>query len=203
MILHKLDSIMIVLNGWIGREFNPGASAQCAAFTRAAWKEAGMPLPVTTNPDDVFKDTGADMANSFAGNEIGPVVEIRDVRAGDIVMFSNTYGDYPPGTITHVGTCVGSNMIVDRPTAAHPVMKRSIFTFGREKIKQIRRPWALTEIPKVNIRVLLVDEEEVQIPCKAEIENDRIRGDLRPICVALGYNIEYNKDKNAVIIRRK
>jgi len=162
-----------------------------------------MALPIASNPDDVFKDTGEDMANSFAGNEIGPVVEIRDVRAGDIVMFSNTYGDFPEGTITHVGTCVGSNMIVDRPTSSHPVMKRSIFTFGRNKIKQIRRPWALMEIPKINIRVLLVDEDEIQIPCKAEIENDRIRGDLRPICVALGFNIEYNKEKNAVIIRRK
>ena len=95
MLINKLDAIMMILNGWVGRDFNPNKPAQCAAFTRAAWKEAGLPLPIASKADDVIPETGPELANSFAGNEIGPKVEIRDVRAGDIVMFSNTYGDYP------------------------------------------------------------------------------------------------------------
>lgn len=205
MLIDRLECVMMVLSGWVGREFKPGVPAQCAAFTRSAWKEAGFPLPITSSPSDVYKETGPDMANSFAGNEIGPVVEIRDVRAGDVVMFSNTYGDYPEGTITHVGTCVGSNMMVDRPTSSHPVMKRSIFTFGREKIKQIRRPWVLIENPKTNIKVAFIgdNKEESPIVCRAEIENDRLRADIRPMCVALGFDLEYNKEKNTVFIWRK
>lgn len=202
MFIDRLDAIMMILSGWVGRDFNPGVPSQCAAFTRAAWKEAGLNLPVTAKADDVYTDTNPDLANSFAGNEIGPKVEIRDVRAGDIVMFSNTYGDYPSGTITHVGTCIGSNMMVDRPTMDHPVVKRSIFSFGRENIKQIRRPWVLMGPPKTNIRVAVLDGEKNESPvvCRAEIENDRIRADLKPLCVALGLGIEYNREKNTVLI---
>lgn len=203
----KVEKLLSVLNGWVDKEFNPGVSAQCAAFTRAAWKEAGLVLPVTEHPDDVYADTNPNLANSFAGNEIGPKVEVRDIRPGDIIMFKNTYGNYPPGTITHVGTCVGGGMMVDRPTSAKPVLKRSIFTFGQRGIAQIRRPALLQEETKSTITPITVcvvtDTGNVKISCNPQIVEDKIRVDLRSICNFLGFNVEYIKDKNLVYVRRK
>jgi NlpC/P60 family len=203
----KILKLLEVLNGWVGRDYNPGVPAQCAAFTRAAWKESGIDLPTAEAPDDGL-DTGPNMANSFAGNEIGPKVEVRDIRPGDILLFKNTYGNFPPGTITHVGTCIGSNMMVDRPTMSRPVQKRSIFSFGVEGIAQIRRPTYLYDgqfVAKNNIPSILLDEDNKQtkIFCNPQVIDNKIRVDLRGVCNSLGFMISYDQDKNVATIRRK
>lgn len=204
--MSKTEKLLEVLNSWTGKEFNPGTPAQCAAFTRFAWEEAGLPLPVAQHPDDVFPDVGPNLASSFAGNEIGPKVEIRDVRAGDLVLFSNTYGNYPPGTITHVGTCVGDNKMVDRPTSAKPVMLRSIFCFGAAKIAQIRRPTLLMSEPQNRETFsVLLEEGKIKniIHCNPQLIDNKIRVDLRSICISLGFVVSYDKENNYAIIRRK
>ena len=55
---------------------------------------------------------------------------IDQLQPGDIVMWANTYGDWPEGSITHVGIYVGDGQIVDRPTAAAPVKRRPVTTFA-------------------------------------------------------------------------
>lgn len=200
-----LEELLTVLNSWVGRDYNPGKPAQCAAFVREAWKEASLTLPVAAVADDVYPETGPNMANSFAGNEIGPKVEIRDVRAGDIIMFSNTYGNYPPGTITHVATCVGDNTMVDRSTSSRPVLKRSIFSFGREKIKQIRRPICLLKesLPAKPPTRILAEEGGEEIACNAQFIDSKIRVDLKAVCNFFGCVVEYNKEENIAYIRKK
>lgn len=199
-----LEELLRVLNSWVGKDFNPGKTAQCAAFIRSAWSEAELPLPIAAIADDVYPETGPNMANSFAGNEIGPKVEIRDIRAGDIIMFSNTYGDFPPGTITHVGTCVGHNFMVDRSTSSHPVMKRSIFIFGKDRIKQIRRPLCLLkDAAPMNLPPKVVAEDGSEILCNPQFIDSKIRVDLKGVCNFFGYDVEYNKDKNSAQVRKK
>ena len=115
---------------WVGKSFNPGVAAQCAVFVRAVLEDAGINLnPSTTSEPLDGIATSEAFANSF-GPDQGQLIERKkDLQAGDIVMFLNTYGDYAPGTITHVGVYTGDGMMVDRPTASAPVKHRSIDTF--------------------------------------------------------------------------
>jgi hypothetical protein len=115
--------------GYVGKSFKPGVSAQCAVFVRAVLADAGVSVGVTNAPID-GKSTGPAMANSFYGNDLGTIIKDKGaLQPGDIVMFFNTYGSWPAGTVTHVGVYVGGGMMVDRPTASRPVQHRSIDTF--------------------------------------------------------------------------
>ena len=114
---------------WVGKDFNPGETAQCAYFVRAVLAESGLNVGVTDQPHDGYA-TSEGYANSFFGPDIGTLIYSADeLKPGDLVAFSNTYGDWPQGTITHVGIYVGDSMMIDRPTASKPVQNRSISSF--------------------------------------------------------------------------
>lgn len=151
----KVKKLVKIANDWAGKFFNPGATEQCAAFVRHVFRQAGVNLPNVAHPSDTHllphnTAYAPTFADSFAGNEIGMEVNPRDMMPGDIVMFSNTYGNFPAGVITHVGIYVGDDMIVDRPTADRPVQKRSVHKLG--KIAEVRRPTLLypSGMPSVN-----------------------------------------------------
>ncbi|GEM_PF-2689601 len=121
--------IVAIAQSWIGKEFNPGATAQCAYFIRAVLEEAGVSVGVTSSPHDGYT-TSEGYANSFFGDDIGTLImDESQLKPGDLVAFSNTYGDWPSGTITHVGVYVGDGTMIDRPTASQPVQQRSISQF--------------------------------------------------------------------------
>ena len=136
------DRVMSRAVSWVGREFRPGEPAQCANFVRQIFVDAGVPLGVADPPDDIALipgyPTGPSYADSFASDAVGRLVPIADRQAGDIVMYANTYGNYPDGTITHVGIYAGHDMVIHRPTADRAVC-RVPFNFAR--IAEIRRPY--------------------------------------------------------------
>jgi lysozyme family protein len=114
---------------WVGKDFKPGHKYQCAYFVRHILAEAGVAVGVTQQPLDGH-GASAGMANSFFGKDLGQIIRSLDsLQPGDIVMFNNTFGDWPAGTVTHVGIYVGGGQIVDRPTASSPVKRRSVDTF--------------------------------------------------------------------------
>jgi hypothetical protein len=124
--------VVEIAEGWVGKDFNPGAKEQCAYFVRAVLEEAGIAIGVTQQPYDGFTSSEG-FANSFFGKDVGKLIEdSSQLQPGDLVAFANTYGDYPSGTITHVGIYAGDGQIIDRPTASKPVQKQSIqnFTFA-------------------------------------------------------------------------
>lgn len=137
-----IDRVMSRAVSWVGREFRPGEPAQCANFVRQVFADAGVPLGVADPPDDIALipgyPTGPSYADSFAGDAVGRLVSIADRQPGDIVMYANTYGHYPDGTITHVGIYAGHDMVIHRPTADRAVC-RVPFDFAR--IAEIRRPY--------------------------------------------------------------
>lgn len=116
---------------WVGGEYEPGVPAQCAYFVRQVLDDAGITLTpnVTQQTLDQWSSDGPGMANSFGGDQGTVIRNKADLAPGDVVMWANTYGDWPAGSITHVGIYVGDGQIVDRPTAAAPVKLRSIDTF--------------------------------------------------------------------------
>lgn len=112
-----------------GEPFKPGVQAQCAVFVRHVLSKAGIEVGVTTKPIDGWS-TGAAMANSFFGEDIGTIIRDKNqLRPGDLVAWGGTYGGYSKDTITHVGIYVGDGMIVDRGTMEGSVTLRSIDTF--------------------------------------------------------------------------
>lgn len=123
------NKIVSIAQSWVGKEFNPGATAQCAYFIRAVLEEAGVSVGVTSSPHDGYT-TSEGYANSFFGDDIGTLImDESQLKPGDLVAFSNTYGSWPQGTITHVAVYAGNGMMMDRPTASEPVQKRSISKF--------------------------------------------------------------------------
>ncbi|TWT11600.1 C40 family peptidase [Reyranella sp. CPCC 100927] len=143
---HSADArkVVEVARHWVGRDFHPGQEAQCAAFVRAVFQEAHVPIGNARRPTDRGllpnpDDLGPGYADSFAGDDVGAKISRTDVRPGDVVMYLNTYGNFRPGVITHVGIYVGDGHIVHRPTRSRPVSLDSIDLFH---IGEIRRPSA-------------------------------------------------------------
>lgn len=153
--------VVQVAQGWVGKEFNPGVGAQCAQFVRRCFLSAGIDLPNASHPTDGHlipdEPLGPAYANSFAGDEVGRKVAFGDLRPGDVVMFRNTYGNWPTGVITHVGIYVGDGQMVHRPTSSRPVERANITAgFWRDLFQEARRPkqFAAGETPK-NPKVLV------------------------------------------------
>lgn len=118
---------------WKGKEFNAGQSAQCANFVREVLQEAGYSVGVTKEPVDGY-DTSESFANGFSGNDIGlQIADTRNLLPGDLVLFKNTYGDWPDGTITHVGIYTATDTFIHRPTSSKPVLENTLSTYGHFK----------------------------------------------------------------------
>jgi len=124
--------LLDVAKAWVGRDFHPGQTEQCMAFVRQCLYEARHPLAevVTKKPVDGL-ETGFYLASSLAGRDLGEMVDkIANLKPGAILFFDDTYGDYPPNTITHVGIYAGDGMFIHRPTVAKPVVMQSLASYG-------------------------------------------------------------------------
>jgi cell wall-associated NlpC family hydrolase len=146
--LSNAERVLKAARSWLGLDFKPGCPEQCAAFVRAVFGEAGVPLAVSSRPRD-FELTqnleqGPEYANSFFGDEVGPVVSWEEALPGDLLAFRDTYeGDFPPGCITHVGIFAGEGQMIDRSTRGTPVREIALEGWWREHLVEIRRPLAL------------------------------------------------------------
>lgn len=125
----------------VGKKFLAGQSCQCANFVRWIFAKCGIILPNAANPTDSWlipgEPIGPGYANSFAGDEIGPVIKPKYAVPGDIVMYKNTYGSWPDGVITHVGIYVGNGQVVHRPTSEGTV---KMVPINYTSIAHLRRP---------------------------------------------------------------
>lgn len=125
---------------WIGKYFRKDQSAQCANFVRQVFKDAGVYVGSAAAPDDQALipsyPTGEGYADSFAGPDVGILIPRCQRQPGDIIMYADTYGNYPKGTITHVGIYAGNDLIIHRPTAAG-VVRQDRYNYAT--IAEIRR----------------------------------------------------------------
>lgn len=135
------EKIAATALAWAGKDFKPGQTERCADFVRHVLEEAGVTVGVAKG------SAGPLMADSFHGEELGEIILNKNkLQPGDLVMFADTYngpGRAPirgRGRITHVGIYIGNGQIVDRPTAAKPVQKRSVDTFKFHSALRISSP---------------------------------------------------------------
>jgi TP901 family phage tail tape measure protein len=114
---------------WVGKEFAPGVLAQCANFVRQVLKDAGVQVGVTQKAIDGLP-SGSALASSFFGNDIGTIIKDKSqLRPGDLVAWAQTYGNWGPNVVTHVGVYSGNGKVIDRGNSA--LKERSIDTFKR------------------------------------------------------------------------
>ena len=94
----------------VDKDFLPEKSESSVDFVRQYLTKSNHPKAnaVTANPADGYS-TKLNLANSLSGEDLGTKIEsIEDLISGDIVHFRNTYGNFPKGTLTHIGV-VGSD----------------------------------------------------------------------------------------------
>jgi TP901 family phage tail tape measure protein len=114
---------------WVGKEFAPGVLAQCANFVRQVLKDAGVQVGVTQKAIDGLP-SGSALASSFFGDDIGTIIKDKSqLRPGDLVAWAQTYGNWGPNVVTHVGVYSGNGKVIDRGNSA--LKERSIDTFKR------------------------------------------------------------------------
>lgn len=125
-----------IASDYVGRGFGNGEDAQCAYFVRHVFERMGIDLPVSTDRvsslDPEAGQFGAGFAVSLIGSDVGAVYRTSDISQippGAIVGFTNTYGNFPTGAITHVGISTGNGQIIDMPTANGVVQHRGVNTF--------------------------------------------------------------------------
>ena len=139
--------VIEIAKSMVGVAFRNGQTCQCAEFVRYVFEKAGFPLGIASHPSDYSllppgEPLGPSYADSLAGDEVGARIAKRtSLQAGDIVLFCNTYGNYPPGVITHVGIMVDGMHLVHRPTSARPVELVDITYFSSSCFAEGRRPY--------------------------------------------------------------
>jgi TP901 family phage tail tape measure protein len=160
----KSSAVTSAAEAWVGNHFKKGVQAQCAYFVRAAFEEAGIDLGVSadrqSSGDPRAGTLGAGFASSLIGEDIGAVRRTKDptsIPEGAIIGFTNTYGNFEDGAITHVGISTGGGQMVDRSTFDSPVRQRAITTFpttsSGEYIYVVPKAIAAQTIPQNNTTV--------------------------------------------------
>ena len=147
------QKIVATARSWVGKEFNPGVLAQCAAFVRSIFKQSGNGLSEALGRSADGQDYGVLEAGSLLKSSIGQIIKDKSkIMAGDILVWSKTYGGYG-NDVTHTGIATGNGMMIDRSTSSAPVRERSIDTFGNF-IAAIRPNGTLDQAVAVNAKSL-------------------------------------------------
>lgn len=97
------DDILNEGTKWLGTPYVLGAAddatdaTDCGKFTRDVCSKVGISV------DSRLADVQYEMFEKG-----GAAIDVKDLQPGDFVFFENTYGDYPAGTVTHVGFYAGN-----------------------------------------------------------------------------------------------
>lgn len=187
-VLTEAERIVAEVNRRVGGVFQPGDPEQCANFVRDVYRRAGVKLGVTRSPLDKGP-TGSALASSFAGTDVGQVIrDRRQLKAGDIVTYANTYGNFEPGAITHAGIYSGRGQIVHRPTASGRVVRAGLddpgkFAYGirpyaiggdREAVAKMEQAKKEAEKLGSSIGASIGDQIEKQLAALREMADQRI-----------------------------
>ncbi|UYA57505.1 NlpC/P60 domain-containing protein [Synechococcus phage S-CREM1] len=111
------------------------ATPPCASWVRMVLGMAGHPAAnKTTKLSDLDSEkgyNGLNFAGSFAGSDMGKVIKSQsELEPGDIVLHKNTYGNFKPGSVTHVSIASEKKgKIYHQPTSGRSPNETSIWNF--------------------------------------------------------------------------
>lgn len=160
-----MSKVLEVARSWVGKNFRPGVPEMCMGFVREVLHSAKHPLANAVTRQAVDKlDTGYWLASSLAGRDLGQIVaSVNQAGPGDILFFANTYGDWPAGTITHVGICSAPGKMVHRPTMSRPVEEVSLSGFWADTF---RCALQLEPVQAANLAPIPKPPTKVKLFCK-------------------------------------
>ncbi len=152
--LSSAQRIVQAAQAWRDQGYRVGQAEQCMNWTREAlmqacgarfatllsqqvWDAEHLPPPTTIMPED---------ADSLASDDFGQkITAIDQLEAGDLVFLKNTYGDWAPGVITHVGIAVGHGRYIHRMTSNKGFVREQViapeaFSAGIRLAESVCRP---------------------------------------------------------------
>ncbi len=126
------DKIMIKAYSWENKGYRVGKAEQCMNWTRevlvAACGTKFQELQTMQPWDQQFLGKGDELlpehADSLASTEFGKKINlVEETKAGDLIFLKNTYGNWQPGVITHVGIATGNGKYIHRMTSNKGIVK--------------------------------------------------------------------------------
>ncbi|WP_163936057.1 NlpC/P60 family protein [Paraferrimonas sp. SM1919] len=126
------DKILDVAYSWKDQGFEVGKAEQCMNWTRqvlvAACGDKFKDMQTLEPWDKAFLGENdmlrPEHADSLAGDMFGNKIEtLEQVQKGDLVFLKNTYGNWNPGVITHVGIATGDGQYIHRMTSNEGIVK--------------------------------------------------------------------------------
>jgi len=111
------------------------ATPPCASWVRMVLGMAGHPAAEkTTKTADLDSEkgyTGRNFAGSFAGSDMGAVIRSQSaLEPGDVVLQQNTYGNFKPGSVTHVSIASDKKgKILHQSTSGGAPKEGNLFNF--------------------------------------------------------------------------
>lgn len=150
----NVKKVVSLATSWAGKNIHtiPGSPHDtCAFFVRHVFRnalhKAGEMRVAINRP--YYKESGVrslptneNMADSLAGDEVGMKVPAMQMQPGDILLFKDTYykpSEFPIGSITHVGICVGENGLMADSSGGLCHVRSHSQTFPG-KLVEVRRP---------------------------------------------------------------
>jgi len=126
------EKIMAKAYSWENKGYRVGKAEQCMNWTRevlvAACGTKFQELQTMQPWDMEFLGKGdvllPEHADSLASTEFGKKINlVKQTKAGDLVFLKNTYGNWQPGVITHVGIASGNGKYIHRMTSNKGIVK--------------------------------------------------------------------------------
>ena len=126
------SSFMQAALDWKDKPYRVGQAEQCMNWTREVLVQAcgaKFAMLETKTPWDLHllgpKDALLpENVDSLADERFGQRIEqIADLNPGDIVFLKNTYGDWKPGVLTHVGIATGGGNYIHRMTSNQGIVR--------------------------------------------------------------------------------
>ncbi len=126
------DKIMTTAFSWENKGYRVGQAEQCMNWTRevlvaacgAKFNELQTQQPWDKQFLGIDDKLLAEHADSLASSEFGvKITQVEQTQPGDIIFLKNTYGNWQPGVITHVGIATGNNSYIHRMTSNKGIVK--------------------------------------------------------------------------------
>ncbi|MEO2279135.1 NlpC/P60 family protein [Pseudoalteromonas pernae] len=130
--LEPTNGILSQAMHWNEQPYRVGVAEQCMNWTREVLSaacgdkfktlESQRPWDKHLLGDD--DELLPEHADSLASEEFGTkITAIHELHAGDLVFLKNTYGNWAPGVITHVGIALGDGQYIHRMTSNKGIVK--------------------------------------------------------------------------------
>lgn len=119
-----------------------GIGEACQMTMNKLYEGASWASKTTQKSFDGYdaKENNPNLANRWFGADVSDRVDPQNAKTGDIVGWTDTYGKWKPGTITHVGSVMGRDEAGNLVVADHNKEAGLRFRSLKEAPQYIARP---------------------------------------------------------------